>query len=37
MPPASGRTTPRDRPEFREQYKRQIVKMVKKRKAEEMS
>ncbi|MFO1323592.1 MAG: chlorophyllide a reductase subunit Y [Burkholderiales bacterium] len=28
--------TPRDRPEFREQYKRHIIKLVKKRKAEEM-
>jgi 3,8-divinyl chlorophyllide a/chlorophyllide a reductase subunit Y len=29
-------STPRDRPEFREQYKRHVIKMVKKRKAEEM-
>ena len=28
--------TPKDRPEFREQYKRHIIKLVKKRKAEEM-
>ncbi len=28
--------TPVDRPEFREQYKRHVIKMVKKRKAEEM-
>ena len=27
---------PRDRPEFREQYKRQLAKLAKKRKAEEM-
>jgi len=27
---------PRDRPEFREDYKRQIIKIAKKRKAEEM-
>jgi len=28
--------TPKDRPEFREQYKRHIIKLVRKRKAEEM-
>jgi chlorophyllide a reductase subunit Y len=28
--------TPVDRPEFREQYKRHVIKMVRKRKAEEM-
>ena len=27
---------PQDRPEFREHYKRQVIKLVKKRKAEEM-
>jgi chlorophyllide a reductase subunit Y len=27
---------PRDRPEFRDEYKRQIIKMIKKRKAEDM-
>jgi len=28
--------TPRDRPEFREHYKRQVIKFAKMRKAEEM-
>ena len=35
-PPASGKSVPRDRPEFREQYKRQLAKLAKQRKAEEM-
>jgi chlorophyllide a reductase subunit Y len=36
--PAAGiwEDVPRDRPEFREDYKRQIIKIAKKRKAEEM-
>jgi chlorophyllide a reductase subunit Y len=28
--------TPRERPEFREQYERQLAKLAKQRKAEEM-
>ena len=34
--PASGKSVPQARPEFRADTRRQVIKLLKKRKAEEM-